>query len=256
MKQIFSGKVIFFFFFVSTLMAPSLVFATPSTTYWAPSVATCQAAGVPHITYDTYYGKAAAYPIDTGLTVGLIPGSKVNAEVGYDVLLPSSNPVQFFLNGKVCIPENAMGKGAPAIGGGIYNIGFKKGVTDFNIAYGMVQKSLPVGGYIAGGFYYGLKKELFVNSDGKTVRSGAIVGWSSPDIKVNVKGLSKIDVLADIQTGKNAFGGGGAGLDIYFNDNIGVIVGPVFYTDKRLQPGGKNWLWTTQLDVDIPLGKK
>ena len=38
-------------------LMPSLVRATPSTTYWAPSTANCQAFGVPHITYDTYFGK-------------------------------------------------------------------------------------------------------------------------------------------------------------------------------------------------------
>jgi hypothetical protein len=119
----------------------------------------------------------------------------------------------------------------------------------------MAQKSFPFGGYIAGGVYYGLKKELFMSSEGKTVRTGALVGWSSPDIKPGIKGISKIDIIADFQSGKNAFGGGGGGLDIYFNDYIGLIVGPVFFTDSKLQPGGKKWLWTTQIDVDIPLGK-
>src|SRR5690242_7123322 len=74
--------------------APRAAFATPSTTYWAPSVATCQARNLPHITYDTYYGKgtpppgagAPAYPIDTGLTMGVLPWNKVQAEVGYDAL--------------------------------------------------------------------------------------------------------------------------------------------------------------------------
>jgi hypothetical protein len=30
----------------------------------------------------------------------------------------------------------------------------------------------------------------------------------------------------------------------------------VFFFDKALQPGGKKMLWTAQVDVDIPLGKK
>jgi hypothetical protein len=34
-----------------------------------------------------------------------------------------------------------------------------------------------------------------------------------------------------------------------------LIVGPVWYTDSKLQPGGASHLWTTQIDVDIPLGK-
>jgi hypothetical protein len=56
-------------------------------------------------------------------------------------------------------------------------------------------------------------------------------------------------------TGKNVFGAGGAGLDIYFNDYIGLITGPVFFFDKDLQPGGQRTFWTVQLDIDIPLGK-
>ena len=90
--------------------------ATPSTTFWAPSTASCQAAGVPHITYDTYFGKGPAagsqgapnYPIDTGLTIGLIPSNKVQAEAGFDALLPSQDPL--FLNAKLCTPESSLSK--------------------------------------------------------------------------------------------------------------------------------------------------
>ena len=93
---------------------PTLALATPSTTYWAPSTATCQARGVPHITYDTYFWKgpvagtagAKNYPIDTGLTMGVLPFDKVHAEVGFDLLLPSPDP--FFLNFKVCTPEASL----------------------------------------------------------------------------------------------------------------------------------------------------
>lgn len=130
---------------------PSLALATPSTTYWAPSTASCQARGVPHVTYDTYFGKGPAagsqgapnYPIDTGLTVGFLPFEKLQGEVGFDLLLPRQDP--FLLNAKLCI---------------------------------------------------------------------------------------------------------------YFADNVSLLIGPVFYFDRNLQPGGKKTLWTAQLDVDIPLGRK
>ena len=234
---------------------PTMASATPSTTYWAPSVATCQAKGVPQITYDTYSGKDSAYPIDTGLTIGILPGDKVQAEIGYDVLLPGANPTQFYVNGKICIPEKAMGKGSPAIGVGIYNVGFKKDVTNYDAVYVMVQKSLPFGGYIAGGFYHGTPTALFTSSEGKEAKNGALVGWASPDIKIGLTGLQKILFIGDIQTGKNVLGGGGFGADIYFNDYIGLIVGPVFYTDSKLQPGQAKHLWTAQIDIDIPLGK-
>jgi hypothetical protein len=145
--------------FVVSSVCARTASATPSSTYWAPSVATCQAKYVPHITYDTYYGKGTAppglgaptYPIDTGLTMGILPWNKVQSEVGYDTLLPSSDPVFFLLNGKLCTPESSLFKGSPAIGGGIYNVGFKKNVTDYNILYVMAQKTLPIGGYVAAG---------------------------------------------------------------------------------------------------------
>jgi len=247
--------------FVSLI--PTFAGATPSTTYWAPSTANCQAKGVPHITYDTYYGKgtpppaagARTYPIDTGLTIGVLPSSKVQAEVGYDVLLPSANPVFFFLNAKLCTPESSMFKGSPAISFGVWNVGFKKDVTNYNPVHLMFQKALPGNGYIAAGLYHGMNSILFTNSDGKIVKNGAMIGFFSPDIPVNAKGLQKLNFTADIQTGKNALGGGGFGLYLYFNPYIDLLVGPVFYTDSKLQPGGAKHLWTTQLDVDIPLGK-
>jgi len=244
-------------------LVPTFAAATPSTTYWAPSIATCQGKYLPHVTYDTYYGKgtpppnagAPAYPIDTGLTVGVLPWDKVQAEVGYDVLLPSSDPVFFFLNAKICTPDSALFKGSPAISAGIYNVGFKKNVTDYNAIHLMFQKSLPVGGYIAGGVYHGLSDALFTNSDGDVVKTGAMFGWASPDIKIGLKGLEKLVIAADVQTGKNVLGGGGVGVYVFFNDYVSLLVGPVFYTDGALQPGGATHLWTTQLDIDIPLGK-
>ena len=245
------------------VLEPTPVLATPSTTYWAPSTANCQAKGVPNITYDTYYGKgtpppgagAPTYPIDTGLTIGILPSSKVQAEVGYDVLLPSSNPVLFFVNAKLCTPESTLFKGSPAISFGIWNVGFKKDVTDYNPVHLMFQKALPGNGYVAAGLYHGMSDVLFTNSDGKIVKTGAMIGFFSPDIPVGVKGLQKLNFTADVQTGKNVLGAGGFGLYLYFNQYIDLLVGPVFYLDSKLQPGGAKHLWTTQVDIDIPLGK-
>jgi hypothetical protein len=249
---------------VGSVLVPAAAFATPSTTYWAPSTATCQAFGVPHITYDTYFfkgpvaGSAGApnYPIDTGLTMGLIPGSKIQAEFGYDVLLPSQDPVQFFLNGKLCAPESALFKGSPGISFGVWNLGFKKDLTDYNAVHLMFQKSIPGGGYVAAGLYHGMSDVLFTNSDGEIKKNGAMVGFFSPNIPVGVKGLQKINFAADVQTGKNVLGAWGFGTYFYFTDTISLLIGPVFYLDEHLQPGGSKHLWTTQIDIDIPLGKK
>jgi hypothetical protein len=243
--------------------APGWAWATPSSTYWAPSLASCQAKGVPHVTYDTYYGKGTpppgagspTYPIDTGLTMGVLPWSKLQGEIGYDVLLPSDNPVFFFLNAKLCTPEGSLFKGSPAFGGGIYNLGFHDNVTNYNVLYFVGQKTLPIGGYVSLGVYHGTNDTLFTNTDGKIAKTGALIGWVSPDIKVGLTGLQKINIAADVQTGKNVLGGGGLGAYFYFNDYVSLLIGPVFYADRALQPGHAGHLWTTQLDIDIPLGK-
>jgi hypothetical protein len=244
-------------------LLPSLASATPSTSYWAPSTASCQAWAVPHVTYDTYFGKGPAagsqgapnYPIDTGLTIGFLPSKKLQGEVGFDLLLPSDYPA--FFNVKLCTPESALFKGSPGISFGIFNVGTKKGVTDYNVLHLMFQKTLPGGsGYVAAGVYHGLSESLFTNSDGKVVQTGAMVGFFSPDIPVGLKGLKKINLTADIQTGKNVLGAWGFGAYFYFTDTISLLTGPVFYLDKNLQPGGRKFLWTAQLDVDIPLGRK
>lgn len=248
-------------FLASLALVPSVALATPSTTYWAPSTASCQARGVPHITYDTYFRKGPAagsagapnYPIDTGLTVGFLPFDKVQGEVGFDLLLPSQDPL--FLNMKLCTRESSLFAGSPGISFGIYNVGFKGDVTDYNVLHLMFQKTLPVGGYVSVGVYHGLNRTLLTNSEGRAVKTGATVAVASPDIQVGLRGLRKINVVADAQTGKNVLGAWGFGSNVYFADNVSLLVGPVFFLDKNLQPGGSKYMWTAQLDIDIHLGR-
>lgn len=166
------------FAILSVVLAPSIAYATPTTTFWAPSTASCQARNLPHMTYDTYFGKGPAagspgapnHPIDTGLTMGVLPFEKIQAEVGFDLLLPSQDPL--LLNFKACTPESSLFGGSPAISVGMYNVGTKGGVTDYNILHVMFQKAIPnVGGYVAAGVYHGFSDTLFVNSDGDTVKT-------------------------------------------------------------------------------------
>lgn len=76
---------------------------------------------------------------------------------------------------------------------------------------------LPTGGYIAAGLYHGLNETLMTNSDGKVVKTGAMIAAGSPDIQL---------------------GAWGFGTNVYFADNVSLLVGPVFFLDKNLQPGG------------------
>jgi hypothetical protein len=56
------------------LLVASAAWSTPSTTFWTPATTYVQPFLVPHITYDTYFREKAAYPIDTGLTIGVLLG--------------------------------------------------------------------------------------------------------------------------------------------------------------------------------------
>src|SRR5262245_38271516 len=66
--------------------------ATPSTVFWAPSTPAVQPAHVLHVTYDSYFARDAAYPVDVGLEVGLLHSTHVQAEVGFDALFPTFSP--------------------------------------------------------------------------------------------------------------------------------------------------------------------
>lgn len=228
------------------------LYATPSSTFWAPSTAGCQVWATPHITYDSYFSDGAAYPTDIGLTAGILPFEKLQAEIGLDVLYPSSDPL--YLSGKLCTPESSLFENSPGIGIGIYNVGFKKDISNYNVLYGVLQKSIPgIGGYVSLGLYHGLNETLFSNSKGDKVQTGFLAAIASPDIQIGLNNLKKINFVADIQTGKNILGAWGFGTNIYFADNVSLLTGPVFFLDKAAQPGGESFFWTAQLDVDIAL---
>ncbi len=237
---------------------PRPVRATPSTTFWAPSTTYVQPFGVPHLTYDTYFWKNAAYPVTTGITIGVLPFQKLQLEIGYDLLLPS-NPVLFLLNAKLGTPEDTFFAGSPSLSVGIFGVGIKgKSASDdgtsWDLLHGMVQKTLPWGGYLAVGGYLGLgTQELWQGDDGKPHRAGFMGGIASPDINLDLPGLKKLSVVADLQTGNNIYGAAGGGVYFYFNDYIDILTGPVYFFDRTHQPGRDRWMWTVQLDVDIPL---
>lgn len=229
--------------------------ATPSTTYWTPATTYVQPYLVPHLTYDTYFGEPGAYPIDTGITIGVLPFERLQGEVGFDLLYPGNTQNGFQLNGKLAVPEGSFGEYFPGISLGVTNVGFKKDVSDLYTFHGFVAKTFPRIGNIGVGGYYGAgSKVLWTGTDG-VKRAGAMAAWSSPDINVNLQGLNKIVLVADVMTGKNVLGAGGPGIYFYFTPAIDVLVGPVFFFDKALQPGSASMLWTVQLDVDFDLRK-
>ena len=240
--------------------------ATPTTTFWAPSTTAIQPFLVPHITYDTYFWKgntagqagSPVYPVTTGLTMGVLPWENLQLELGFDLLLPSSDP--FLFNAKLGVPEDKLFSFQPSLAVGIMGVGTKQTTdaalgTDYNMLYAQLQHTIPgIGGYVSVGGYYGLTERLYQASDGSgTNRAGFMGGFISPDININLPWLLKMNVAGDVQTGKNAFGAAGGGLYFYFTDKVDILTGPVYYFDPGSQPGGKQWFWTVQLDIDLPL---
>jgi hypothetical protein len=252
---------------LALLLAASAASATPSTTFWAPSTTAIQPFLVPHLTYDSYFWKGTAagqagspvYPITTGLTMGVLPWENLQLEIGFDLLLPSQDPLLF--NAKLGVPEDKLFPYQPSLAVGVFGLGTKKSKdmtnlgTDYNMLYAQVQHSIPVvGGYVSVGGYYSLQEKLFQASDGSgTQRAGFMGGVMSPDIIINAPWLQKIVLTADLQTGKNAFGAAGGGVYFYFTDKVDVLTGPVYFLDPGSQPGGRQWFWTVQLDIDMPL---
>jgi hypothetical protein len=235
------------------LVAAPAALATPSTDFWTPATSYVQPYLVPHLTYDTYFGEPGAYPIDTGLTIGVLPWEKLQGEVGFDLFYPGKTKNGFLLNAKVGVPEGSFGDFFPGLSLGVQNIGFEKDVNDLYLIHASIAKTVGSIGNLAVGAYYGVNDKLLLSSAGKKQQGGAMIAYTSPDIPINLPGLNKIVVLADAMTGKNVFGAVGGGLAFYFTPAIDIITGPVFFLDKKLQPGGASMLWTVQLDVDFDL---
>jgi hypothetical protein len=240
----------------AVLATASVASATPSTTFWTPSTPYTQPFLVPHLTYDTYFGERAAYPIDLGLTVGVLPFDAVNAEVGADVLYPGNTDATLGLNGKVTLVEGKLARWQPAVSAGVANVGFKRDVSDLYLLHAHLGKTLPHVGEIGGGVYAALNDDILVDRDGRKERSGFFLHWMGPEIPVGLAGLKKIVPAADLQSGNNALGAAGGGLYFYFTDAIDLLVGPVFFLEPEVQPSRADWLFTAQLDVDFDLRRR
>ena len=248
--------------FLIGMLSAATVHATPSTTYWTTSVIDVQPYKVWHLGIDNYFTvlkdapDAGAFGTDVGLTVGVLPYEKLQLEVGIDLIENAyfdskgeDNPL--FFNFKFGTPEGALFPGSPGIAAGMWNIGTKSDVTNYNIFHAMVGKSIPQIGRIHIGAYSGNKDLLMssgddldttTTSDNEEEATGFMIGWDRWLVK------DKFMLAADYASGKNAIGGGGFGLYWFFAPNASMLMGPVWYNDKGING---EWKWTTQLDVNF-----
>ncbi len=240
------------------VLTVSTSFATPSTTYWTPATTDIQGYGVLHIGVDNYFTvfrKASrgggSFPTDFGLTIGVLPYEKLQAEIGFDLLESSDNPLYF--NAKIGTPEGTLFPGSPAVNLGVFNVGTKKDVTNQNIVHLMFGKSFgPV--RLFGGPYVGNKKAL-VDKDGNKENTGfmAAFDYGFMPVKDSEGEFNRLVLAGDYASGKNALGGGGIGLYYYFTRNISLLTGPVWFNEKAING---EWKWTIQLDINLDLKRK
>ncbi len=226
--------------------------ATPSTQIFIPSTDVQKFAKV-HLNVDSYVrlqaetsGTRLPPIVMVGPTVGVLPWEKIQAEVGFDLTFQGNQELDkrpLYFHGKVGTPEDSMFKWSPAIAVGIYNVGIKSGLTNQNLAYGLVARTIPFVGRLSGGYYYG-NGDLLVDENGNEANHGVLASWDRTISELS----DKLWLAVDYQGGDNLLGSLNAGLAWAFSDNVSAIAGYDHYFNHAV--GGEDTL-TFQVDINI-----
>ncbi|MDH4161846.1 MAG: hypothetical protein OEW15_04045 [Nitrospirota bacterium] len=230
--------------------------ATPSTQIWIPST-DVQPYMKWHFGFDQYI-KARKIDgttrepnvINNGVTVGVLPGEKIQAEVGIDQRAYGVEPVDsapVYFNAKIGMPEDALFKGAPAIALGGYDLGTKKYSadagwgTDYNVVYGLIARTFGKVGRFSAGYYQGSDK-LLLDKNGQKDNTGVLASWDRTISEVS----DKLWVAVDYMGGENGYGALSWGAAWKFSPNVGVIFGYDKYNNANYKP-----TYTIQVDIDL-----
>ncbi len=230
--------------FFCALAAP-LAGATPSTQIWIPST-DIQKFEVVHLNYDTYARPGKISMLVLGPTVGIAPWQKFQAEVGLDLMFQGSRQLDtypLYVNAKVGTPEDSLFKYQPAVAVGVYNAGIRAGLTNQNVTYGLLARTLPWVGRISAGYYFG-NPTVLVDGDGARANNGPLLSWDRTMTEVS----KRLWLAVDYQGGRSALGALNAGAAWSFTDAISMIVGYDHYLDPAVS--GKD-TFTLQLDVNV-----
>jgi hypothetical protein len=236
----------------------NLVSGTPSTQIWISST-DFQKFKTFHLGLDNYFRlKNQAYQsrgagiFDGGLTAGILPFKKFNAEAGIDYLymgdgIYDNSPVYF--NMKAGTPESSLFKGSPAFAFGVYNLGTKSNLTNYNVVYALIAKTIPVIGRVSAGYYSGNKK-LLVDENGNKSNSGLLLSLDRSMTEIS----DKLWMAIDYQGGKNYLGALNLGFSWSFSSNTSVIFAYDIYNNNKVLYNSKdknlNSL-TIQLDINF-----
>lgn len=251
---------------IFAIAVTTAIFATPSTQIWIPST-DFQGFKTFHLGLDNYIRVNNEAPsilnnettttrgagiYDAGITAGILPFSKIQAEVGIDYLsmgdgIYDKSPAYFNL--KVGSPEDSLFKGCPGIAIGGYNFGTKKDLTNYNIMYALVAKTIPILGRISVGYYTG-SKTLLVDELGVASNSGLLLSWDRAMTEIS----DKLWLAVDYQGGKNYLGALNLGFSWAFSKNVSVIFAYDIYNNPKALYNTNNVnvnSFTTQLDINF-----
>ena len=126
------------------------------------------------------------------------------------------HPIYF--NGKIGMPEGAMFENSPTIAIREYNFGLKTNLTNYNIIYGMIGKTLPVVGRLSVG-YYTEHKKLLVDETAVKANSGMEASWDRTMTEISDKLWFAVDYQSEI----NYLGALNAGFSWFFSKNVSMI---------------------------------
>lgn len=229
---------------VALVFAGSL-FATPSTQIWIPST-DIQKYLNPHFGWDAYIGEEGSGVISNGgITMGILPFEKFGMEIGIDYRdLSGDHKYPVYLNAKIGIPENALFTNMPAVAIGGYDIGFNEGITNYNVMYGLIAKTIgPAGRFSVGGYYAAGDSLLMLDKDGNQEPAGILASWDRTMAEIS----DKLWLAVDFQSGTNGYSAVSAGAAWMFAPNAGLILGYDYFLNSEVLPG----TITVQVDINL-----
>ena len=251
-KEIKMKKIFWVLLILTQLGIAPRAFATATTLIWAPST-DVQPYKKWHVTADFYVptesnadGSRANTITNAGLTVGVLPFEKLNAEVGFDAKsgYGSLDKYPMYFNAKVGIPENAYGKYFPAFAVGIYDIGTEADKTNDNVFYARFAKSFSWKGLdlgrLSAGYFVG-NNRLLVHG-GKKDNQGGLFAWERTMKEVS----DKLWICAEYQGSESSYGAMNLGFSWKFSDNVALLCGYQMYNDPNLANA-----FTIQTDIDF-----
>lgn len=228
-------------------------YPTASTHVWAPST-DIQDYGTGHVTADVYVpvsknadGSRARTVTNSGLTFGILPFNKLRAEAGLDYKTGygSLDSYPIYFNAKVGIPEDSYGPYFPALAVGLYDIGTKADMTNYNLVYGKAAKTIKVKDLTLGrfsvGYFWGNGK-LLLDEDGNRDNHGLLAAWERTMTEIN----DKLWVCVEYQGTRSGYGSVNLGCSWAFTKNVSLLAGYEFYNNRNFAD-----TVTIQLDINF-----